>query len=342
MTTPLLQRFAKSSDDFANVFKYEQLPKPSFGDDEILVKMKLRAVNPSDELSVRGVYPGYHPSKFPAIVGLEGMGYVEAVGANVQHFKIGQKIVPLLSERAANGYGTWQAYVVIKQHEALPVPDHLADEAAAQIIVNPVTVLGFFDTLQLTAGQFILQSASASVLGRQLIQYGKHKGVKTINLIRRNDEQQIKDLQALGADHVIHTDRPHDEVVKLIKEATGGKGADGAVDAVGGDITELLTKSVKNGGRVLVYGLLSDKPTTISPIDLLARDVHVEGFWLSRWLPSKPKEQRIATIQEAVKLYADKTLTPLIGKKFPITQVAEALKESLKPSRGGKVLLESE
>ncbi|KAL7746790.1 hypothetical protein RI367_007836 [Sorochytrium milnesiophthora] len=342
MTSALLQRYATSVDDFSNVFKYETLPKPHYADDEILVKMKLRAVNPSDMLSAHGFYPGFRPSKFPAVVGLEGMGYVEAVGANIENVKVGQKIVPLLSERAATGYGTWQAYVVIKEQEALIVPDHLADEAAAQLIVNPLSILAFDDMLQLSSGQTLLQSAAASVLGRQLIQYCKLKGVKTINLIRRDDQQQIKDLTELGADHVIHTDRPHDEVVQLIKEVTDGKGADAAVDAVAGDITELLTKAVKDHARVLIYGRLSDKPTTVSVVDVMARNVRVEGFWVTRWMSSLSHDRQRSVLQEVVKLYADKSLTPLIGTKFPITQVAEALKESLKPGRGGKVLLESD
>ncbi|KAL7746861.1 hypothetical protein RI367_007797 [Sorochytrium milnesiophthora] len=342
MTSALLQRYATSVDDFSNVFKYETLPKPHYADDEILVKMKLRAVNPSDMMCAHGLYPGFRPSKFPTVIGFEGMGYVEAVGANIKNVKVGQKIVPLLFERAAHGYGTWQAYVVIKEQEALIVPDHLADEAAAQLIVNPLAILGFEDVLQLSSGQTLLQSAAASVLGRQLIQFCKLRGVKTVNLIRRNDQQQIKDLTELGADHVIHTERPHDEVVKLIKEATGGKGADAAVDAVAGDITELLTRSLKYGGRVLMYGRLSDKPTTISPIDVLVHNVRIEGFSVSRWMPTLSHDKQRSILEEVVKLYADRSLTPLIGTKFPITQTAEALKESLKPNRGGKVLLESD
>ncbi|KAL7753102.1 hypothetical protein RI367_001554 [Sorochytrium milnesiophthora] len=318
----------------------EKLPKPTIADDEILARVTMRPINPSDVGGVVGRYPGFRPQQFPATPGLEGTAIIEAVGSKVSRVKVGNKVI-VMSKRSHDGHGTWQAYLALKESEVHVVPNEMPDEVAAQFVVNPLTVLGMVDELKLTSGQTILQSASASVLGRMLIQYGKHKGIKTINLIRRNDPDQIKELKELGADHVIHTDQDHAAVVKQIKEATGGKGADGAVDCVSGDITELMGQSVANGATILIYAGLSGSPAKLRVMDLLARDVRLHGFWLPPWLYKSPEHTQ-KWLAENTKLLMDKVMTPLIGTVYPITQVVDAVKESQKAARGGKVLIASD
>ena len=68
------------------------------------------------------------------------------------------------------------------------VPDGLADEVAAQFLVNPVTVVGMVEVLQIPKGEWLIQDGAGSVLGRQMIQYAKLKGLKTINVVRRQEQ----------------------------------------------------------------------------------------------------------------------------------------------------------
>ena len=113
--------------------------------------------NPADGFCIFGVYPGFEPPRFPAIPGLEGMGTVVKVGDQVSSFKRGDRVVPFMFSQTRIGNGTWQEYVVLDQEDVFvcpsndlisqSVPDSVSDDAAAQLIVNPATVLGMLKVL---------------------------------------------------------------------------------------------------------------------------------------------------------------------------------------------------
>lgn len=104
-------------------------------------------------------------------------------------------------------------------------------------------------------GEYVVQNASGSVLGRILIQLAKHRKIKTVNIVRRN--AQVDEILALGADIVISTEgKTLEQAAEEIKIAVGGKLPYGGVDAVAGEGTELLTKVVRNNGTILVYGVM--------------------------------------------------------------------------------------
>ncbi|KAL2653311.1 hypothetical protein R1flu_021439 [Riccia fluitans] len=183
-------------------------------------------------------------------------------------------------------------------------------------------------------GQYLLQTAAGSVLGRQVIQLAKHKGIKTINLVRRSEQKA--ELEALGADEVIcYTS---EDVATRVKEITGNKLAYGALDAVGGELTKTVTASVRRGGQVFIYGVLSSPDATVRITDLF-REVTVKGWILSTYLGSK--KTRRMYIKEALEYLGSKVMEPLVGDKFELAQFKEAIKKSEEVGRGGKVLLVS-
>jgi NADPH:quinone reductase-like Zn-dependent oxidoreductase len=93
------------------------------------------------------------------------------------------------------------------------------------------------EILQVPKGEYVIQSAAASVFGRMFIQLAKHKGIKTINLVRR--DSQIEELKAIGADEVINYTK--EDVVDRVKQLTGGKLAYAGIDCVCGDMTQVST-----------------------------------------------------------------------------------------------------
>lgn len=109
------------------------------------------------------------------------------------------------------------------------------------------------DVLAVPAGEYLLQSAAGSVLGRQMIQLCLHRGIKTINLVRR--AEQAEELKALGADEVIVTSE--EDIGERVKEITGGKGAYAGVECVGGELFEQVTSGLRAGGTCIVYGAMS-------------------------------------------------------------------------------------
>jgi trans-2-enoyl-CoA reductase len=191
------------------------------------------------------------------------------------------------------------------------------------------------EQLAAPAGEYVIQSAAGSTLGRQLITWAKRKGVKTINLVRR--AEQGAELKALGADEVLCTET--DDIAARVQAITGGKGAWGAVDAVGGALTQRITGGLRNGGTVLIYGAMAGLEFTGSIVDVLFRGIAVKGFWLNLYLGSLTAERKGEVFSEVMAALSDASLVPYSGKRFPLTDVVEAVKASQAEARGGKIIL---
>ena len=277
------------------------------------------------------MYPGFQPSALPAVPGLEGAGVIE--DGNGTALKAGTRGICFFSTR--EGQGSWQEYVAVPASNFIPVPDSVPDESAAQFLVNPVTVVGMLEELAAPAGEYILQSAAGSTLGRQHITLAKKRGLKTINLVRR--AEQAAELKALGADEVLCTET--DDIAARVKEITGGKGAWGAVDAVAGPLTQRISAAVRDGGSVLIYGAMSGLEFAGSVVDVLFRSVVVRGFWLNVFLGGLSAERKGAVFNEVIGWLADGSLVPFSGQRFPLSDVVAAVQASQATARGGKVLL---
>jgi len=218
----------------------------------------------------------------------------------------------------------------------------VTDVSAAQLLVNPLTVLGMLATLAPPPGGYVLQAAGGSTLGKQLVQVAKKQGFKTISTVRRR--AQVEELLAYGADHVICTeDTPvGPELSAKIMELTGGEGAWGAVDPVAGAMTAALSDGVRAGGKVLVYGALDGLAFTGSVVSTLFRGVQVNGYWVTPWLMGLPTAaDRRAKMTEAMDLMASGVLVPHSGNTFALQDVQAAFAEANRPGRSsdGKVLL---
>lgn len=300
--------------------------------------MSMRPVNPADIFSLMGVYPGFQPKEHvsKAVPGLEGVGVVAGVGEGVSNVSVGQRVVGTPFNTVEDGVGTWQEYLVAKSSHVVPVPDAIPDESAAQLWVNPVAVYGMFDELQIPKGEYLLQTAAGSVLGRQVIQYAKHVGIKTINVVRRS--AQVDELKSIGADEVIVSVNG-EGVADAVKEITGGNGAYAGIDAVGGDVFSAVGSSVRAGGTVLIYGAMSGLNATFSIIDPLFRKVTLKGFWLADWFHSRPREEVNKSAMEIFALLEKGVLSPYAGDKVTLDNIADAIAKATSDARGGKVLL---
>jgi len=164
-----------------------------------------------------------------------------------------------------------------------------------------------------------------------LIQMTKHLGIKTINLVRR--EEQIKEIKDLGGDYVLCT---KNDIVPKIMEITGGKGIRYAVDPVGGEVTDMIGRCLGVHGHILVYGLLSDKTTcNFNCVDALFKNIKYEGFHVHFHLegPKGPETMRAVT-----KLFEEGKLHAPVCKEYTLDNYHEALKTSTGTGRSGKIL----
>jgi NADPH:quinone reductase len=311
-----------------DVLRVEEVAAPSPGPGEVLLRMRARPVNPSDLSTVRGRY-GELP-ELPATPGLEGMGVVVALGEGVDGPAAGTRVVPL-GIRA----GTWAELMRAPASALVAVPDGVSDTAAAQLVVNPMSAWVLVtEELPLGEGDWLLQSAAGSTLGRVVIQLARARGFRTVNVVRR--PEQVAELEALGADAVLVDD---DDLPERVREVTGGEGAPAAIDAVSGPLGARMAASLAPGGTLVAYGRLSQQPMPLDSAGLLFLGATVRGFWLARWFRERPAEHVGAALASVLGLMADGTVDPPVEATYDLGDVRAACAHAERPGRAGKVIL---
>lgn len=199
---------------------------------------------------------------------------------------VGDAVLPV-------GRGFWADMVVVDERMAPKAPAGVSPEQAAMMRANPATAwLMLTDLRRLEPGDWVIQNAANSAVGRHVVRFAKPLGLRTANVVRR--EAAGRPLSADGADAVIVDESagladPEALAAKL-REATDG-GAALALDAVGGAATQALAAALKESGLVSVYGLLSGEAPRVDARELVFRDVTVRGFWLARWFADASREE---------------------------------------------------
>jgi NADPH:quinone reductase len=327
MTTSRAVRFAEFGEPSA-VLAVEAVPVPEPGPGEALLRMRARPVNPSDLSLVRGRYGVLPP--LPATPGLEGVGVVEALGHGARG-EIGRRVVPL-----GVSPGSWAEHMLAPAAGLVPVPDAVGDEAAAQLVVNPLTAwVLVVEELDLRPGEWLLQTAAGSTLGRVVLQLARDRGVRTINVVRR--PEAADELRALGADAVLVAGR--DDLAASVRELTAGAGVRAAIDAVGGALGGEVAAALGARGVLVSYGRLAQEPLPVDPAALIFRGLTVRGFWLADWFRETSPERVRATIDGLLDLMARGVVDPPVEARYDLDDVRAAVEHAERPGRSGKVLL---
>jgi NADPH:quinone reductase-like Zn-dependent oxidoreductase len=314
----------------AEVLELQETPVPAPGRGQVRVRMIASPVNPSDLLVVRGTY-GRQPS-LPATPGFEGVGVVETSGGGLLgQLRRGRRVAVL------NGQGgNWQEYVIVPARQVVPLPSSIPDDQAASFFVNPASALLMTrQLLRIRPGDWLMQTAAGSALGRMLIRLGQHDGFRTINIVRR--PEQAGELLRLGGDAVVCT--ANEAIEERVQSLTHGAGAAFAVDAVGGATGSAVFRALAPGGRMLIYGTLSGEPLSVDPRVLIAGDKQIAGFWLSNWVRRQSPWTMLKLFRQIKKLMTVGVLTTEVGASYPLDEILSAVKHADTPGRSGKVLL---
>ena len=304
-----------------NVLHLEEIEKPTPAAKEALIRITARNINPSDMMFVQGLY-GITP-KLPSSAGFEASGVVEESAT----FPKGTRVL-------FTSVGTWKEYTCVPDTGLIPIPDGMTDEVACQAFVNPVTAYGMLETSGLQKGGSLLITAGASAWGKVVIQLAAMRGIHVIATVRQADQKQT--LLDLGATAVI--DVATDSLTKKVREVFP-EGVDYVFDAVGGDQGAKALNCLKTGGKMLVFGLLSQEPIPLNSGVLIFKKLSVEGWWLSSWW----EELGSAGIQKAIKavfsLLLSQEIKLDIQATYPLEQFKEAIIAYQTPGRTGKILL---
>ena len=307
------------------VLQLKEVPIPTPAAGEVLIKVMASPVNPSDVMFVQGMY-GIRP-QLPSGAGFEGCGVVEAVGEGVT--------LPAGTRVAFTTIGAWSEYVVASAKAIFPLPPTMPFEIGAQIFVNPFTAWAMLHDSGLQAGQWLILTAGGSTFAQLVIQMAAGKGINVICTVRR--DSQTEQLLALGAAAVVNTEKEF--LPKRVKELTGGAMADCCFDATGGDVSALALNSLRQRGKMLVYGMLSLKETPVNNGLMIFKGLTIQGFWLTEWLSSAPREVRQQAAQEVIAMLNDGTLKVQVAATYPLTDTVKAVVDSQKEGRSGKILI---
>lgn len=301
------------------------LDEPKSG--EALVQVLAAPINPSDVLTLTGQYGILPP--LPAVGGNEGVGKVVALGPDTHSPAVGQTVLLPV------GCGTWSTHILAVAKTLLPLPNEADPLQLAMMTVNPPTAsLMLSEFVDLEQGEWVIQNVANSGVGTYLIQLAKARGLKTVNVVRR--ESAIASVLETGGD-VVLVDGP--DLAKRVKEATDGAKIRLAIDAVGGKSTEHLAMCLTQSGVLVNYGAMSGEPCQISPASFVFRDITLRGFWLSQWFQNASPEKRMAVFGEVAKLISMGKLKSRVQATYSIDQIKEAVKVAASGERDGKILI---
>jgi mitochondrial enoyl-[acyl-carrier protein] reductase / trans-2-enoyl-CoA reductase len=304
-----------------------EVEPPALTSGQVLVQVLAAPINPSDVLTLTGLYGQLPP--LPAVGGNEGVGKVVQHGPDVSSPAIGQTVLLPV------GSGTWATHVVAEAKKLLMLPNEADPQQLAMMTVNPPTAaLMLSEFVDLQPGDWVIQNAANSGVGAYLIQLAKMRGFKTVNIVRR--ESAVDDVRRSGADVVLVEGSG---LAKRVAEATGNAAIRLAIDAVGGKSTDQLANCLAQGGTLVNYGMMSGEPCVISPSSFVFRNITLRGFWLAFWFRNASVAQQVKLFGEMAQLIATGALHTQIHATFDLSEIKQAVTEAAKGERSGKILV---
>lgn len=293
---------------------------------EVVFEVLAFPINPADLLFCEGAFRGRAP--LPAVPGAECVGRVIGIGAGVTDFAIGDKVLNLKREN-------WSQRRRVRADDLVKLPANIDSRQAAMLRINPPTAWMLLATqVALHPGDWIIQNAANSAVGRLIVALAKQREVRTINLVRR--PEAMSDILSLGGDlcFIDETD-----ITSEVFAATGGAGIRLGLDAVGGAAPLHLAKLVGDGGTVCVYGTMSAEESRVSSNDLIFRDLTFKGFQLGRALAKVPLEELRRLYGRLAELVTQGKLVTPIERVYSIDEIGTALSHSRRSRPGGKIMV---
>jgi len=293
---------------------------------EVVFDVLAFPINPADVSMCRGSYRLRPP--LPATPGAECLGRVTAVGVGVTHVRPGDLVINLQREN-------WAQRRRVKGDDVIAIPAAIDVRQGAMLRINPPTALLLLsDIVALKPGDWIIQNVANSAVGRLVIRLARARGVRTMNVVRR--ESLFAELRALGADACV-VDGP--DLAGAVRAQTGGAPIRLGLDAVSGQATARLSSCVGEGGVVCNYGSMSGEDPVMARSALTGSGQTLVGFILGRGLATRSLAQVRAIYADLGEQVLEGVLSAPVEKVYPIEEIKAALAHAQRGERSGKILV---
>lgn len=314
-----------------DVIHYGQIEIPSFGAEEVLVRVYASGVNPSDTKR-RGGWGGAKMEYGRVIPHNDGAGIIEQVGEGVSPNRIGERVW-IYEAQLGRPFGTAAEYVVVPSSQAILLPANTSFAEGACLGVPAMTAHRTVFADGDVEGQIILVTGGAGAVGNYAVQWGKWGGATVITTISRPEQAEI--AEKAGADYIINYKT--EDVVQRIREITGKeRGVNRIVDVSFNTNVDLADAVVCNNGAIAFYAANASDRASIPLISFMLRNITIHPV-LVYTMPEAAKQAAARDINTAL---SGGALKHNIARTFTLEQVAEAHEAQDSGKMIGKAIIE--
>jgi NADPH2:quinone reductase len=303
--------------------KLEEVPDPQPGPGQVVVQVHAIGVNPFETYQRTGTY-AIKP-QLPYTPGADAAGTVFKTGQGVQRLKTGDRVYV-----AGNLSGSYAEQVLCLESQVHPLPQNVSFEQGAAIGVPYATAYrALFQKANAQPAEAVLIHGASGGVGLASVQLARAHGMTVIGTAGSSQGREL--VKQNGAHHVLDHTQP--DVPESLKKLTDGRGADVILEMLANKNLAQDLSLVALRGRVIVIGNRGN--IEINPRDTMSRDASIVGFTL--W--NTPDKDLAAIHSAVVAALENGVARPVIGKKYPLAEVARAHEEILKPGTYGKIIL---
>jgi NADPH:quinone reductase-like Zn-dependent oxidoreductase len=297
---------------------------------QLQVRVSEFPIHPGDLLAISGS----SAAAGEQIPGIEATGVVLDVGAGVTGFSRGSRVSFFPHP------GAWRQVVNVDAAIAVPVPDSVPDEVAAQMLCNPITALLLRRAAQQHFGVgfdgVVLNNAAASSVGQLFTAIAERHQIATISIVRSEARaQQLRDR--FPTVPVVST--ADQGWVAQMHTVAAGRPIPVALDPVGGTMAGDLLSALSAGGTLIIYGLLAQEPIPLHAAAVLQSALGIRGLTINRWLTAASAEQRASDVSSAVTIATGLPQHFGVAAVYPLDRITDAVRHVSQPGKDGTVVV---
>ncbi|WP_343631320.1 zinc-binding dehydrogenase [Fluviicola sp.] len=303
------------------------IPQPTKASKEhVVVKMLAFGINPGDHAFINGVFPkGTIPESKYNLSGVSGVGTIVETGEGVPAEYQGRNVTIYRSLQFDDDtIGTWSEYSHLHYLQCAIIPDGLDPEEYAASLVNIITPYGFFKQAREEGHQGLIATAGTSATGLALLGICQASDFPIISIVR--NEAGRKELEALGATHILVQDQP--DFKQLFQQKAQDLQATAVFDGVGGAVLNNIIDLLPFGSTIFAYGWLGGGIPLTFHTSLLMKGLTIRGFNNYRTTTVQDPEKLEEALRDISRLLVKPHFKTRMGEKFRFEAIHEALQHS--------------